>query len=93
MKLSLLDLLKPSVFFLLILGHGAWDMHRVHCFSSSGVPCYLHPAKNNCHYTLKPDSVACTSPKMRVRLDRGVKQLNQSIYSLEHQLIGLGISK
>ncbi|XP_064395022.1 complement factor H-related protein 4-like [Halichondria panicea] len=61
------------------------------CFSTSGVPCYLHPSRDGCHYSQKIDSPACTSPKTRAKFENGVKQLNRSMYSLEQQLIRLGI--
>ena len=62
-------------------------------FSSTGVPCYLHPSADGCHYYQKPDSPACTGPKTRAKLEIGVRQLNRSLYSLEQQLIRLGVSK
>ncbi len=57
--------------------------------SSSRVPCYLHPSDDDCHYNQKPDSSACTTPK----LEKELKHLNRSMYSLEEQLIRLGVSK
>ena len=62
-------------------------------FSTSGVPCYLRPPGDKCHYSQKPDSPACTGVKTRTQLENGVRQLNRSMFSLEQQLIRLGVSK
>ena len=62
-------------------------------FSTPGVPCYLHPAGDGCHYRLKPDSDVCTTPFERKRISQGILLVNRTLLSLEHQLIRLGISK
>ena len=62
-------------------------------FTDSGVPCYLHPAGEDCHYRPKPDSPVCTSPADKVKLIEGVRQVNRTLSSLEQQLIRLGVSK
>ena len=58
-----------------------------------GVPCYLQPAGDSCHYELKQGSEACTSASERKRLMQGIVLVNRTLISLEHQLIRLGISK
>ena len=65
------------------------------CFSisTSGVPCYLQPPGDGCHYELKPGSEVCTSLPERKRLMQGVVVVNRTLVSLEQQLIRLGISK
>ena len=61
-------------------------------FSDSGVPCYLHPSADKCHYRVKPDSPTCTSAEQRQRLTEGIRQLNRTFTILETKLISLGIS-
>ena len=61
-------------------------------FSDSGVPCYLHPSSDKCHYRAKPDSPTCTSAEQRQRLTEGIRQLNRTFTVLETKLISLGIS-
>lgn len=61
--------------------------------SSTGVPCYLHPAAAGCHYNLKPGSETCTTPGERMRLNQAILVVNRTLVSLEQQLIRLGISK
>ena len=61
--------------------------------ATSGVPCYLQPAGNACHYELKASSEVCTSASDRKRLMRGITLVNRTLVSLEQQLIRLGISK
>ena len=61
--------------------------------SSSGVPCYLHPSADGCHYRLRPGSDFCTTATEKKRLGAGILQLNRTLTSLEQQLIRLGISK
>ena len=61
-------------------------------FSDSGVPCYLHPSADTCHYRVKPDSPTCTSAEQRKRLTDGVRELNKTFTILETKLISLGIS-
>ena len=61
-------------------------------FSDSGVPCYLHPSGDKCHYRVKPDSPTCTSAEERKRLTDGVRELNKTFTILETKLIRLGIS-
>lgn len=61
--------------------------------SSSGVPCYLHPAADGCHYTLRPGSDSCTTPSEKKRLSAGILLVNRTLTSLEQQLIRLGVSK
>ena len=61
-------------------------------FSGSGVPCYLHPSSDKCHYRAKPDSPTCTSAEQRQRLTEGIRQLNRTFTVLETKLISLGIS-
>ena len=62
-------------------------------FIDTGVPCYLRPTGDRCHYRAKPDSPTCTSADDRRRLTEGARQLNRSIAALEQKLIRLGISK
>ena len=62
-------------------------------FVDTGVPCYLRPSVDRCHYRAKPDSPTCTSLDDRLRLAEGARQLNRSIAALEQKLIRLGVSK
>ena len=62
-------------------------------FTDTGVPCYLRPSGDRCHYRAKPDSPTCTSADDRRRLAEGARQLNRSIAVLEQKLIRLGVSK
>ena len=62
-------------------------------FTDTGVPCYLRPSGDRCHYRAKPDSPTCTSADDRRRLAEGARQLNRSIVVLEQKLIRLGVSK
>lgn len=61
-------------------------------FTDSGVPCYLHPSGDKCHYRMKPDSPTCTSAEKRKRLTDGLRELNKTFTTLETKLIRLGIS-
>ena len=61
-------------------------------FSDSGVPCYLHPSGDECHYRVKPGSPTCTSAEQRRRLTDGLRELNRTFTVLETKLIRLGIS-
>lgn len=61
-------------------------------FSDAGVPCYLHPSGDKCHYRMKPDSPTCTSAEEKKRLSENVRQLNRTLTVLEAKLISLGIS-
>jgi hypothetical protein len=63
--------------------------------SSSGVPCYLHPAADGCHYNQRPgtDHDTCTTPADKKRLNAGILLVNRTLSSLEQQLIRLGVSK
>lgn len=60
---------------------------------SSGVPCYLHPSQDECHYKLKPGSITCTRASDRKQLNRGILLVNRTLASLEQQLIRLGVSE
>ena len=62
-------------------------------FLSTGVPCYLHPSIDGCHYKLRPESDSCTTPAQRQSLVAKIIVVNRTLLSLEHQLIRLGISK
>jgi len=62
-------------------------------FSSTGVPCYLHPAADGCHYKLRPGSDFCTTASEKRRLTADILLVNRTLTSLEQQLIRLGISK
>lgn len=81
-------LLGSSVSLLLVLFICASDAS----FSDSGVPCYLHPSADKCHYRIKPDSPTCTSAEQRQRLTDGIRELNRTFTILETKLIRLGIS-
>lgn len=59
----------------------------------SGVPCYLQPAGDSCHYDLKPGSETCTSLADRIRLSKKILLVNRTLVSLEQQLVRLGVSK
>ena len=61
--------------------------------SSSAVPCYLHPAGDGCHYSMRLGSESCTTPQERRRVSQGILLLNRTLVSLEQQLIRLGVSK
>ena len=61
--------------------------------SSSGVPCYMHPAADGCHYKTKPVSETCATPRDRAILNERILLVNRTLVSLEKQLIKLGISK
>ena len=61
--------------------------------SSSGVPCYMQPAGDGCHYQLKPGSESCTTVSERRRLSKNILLVNRTLVSLEQQLIRLGVSK
>lgn len=85
---------KMSAIFLavvsLLLAHNFCIYAR---FTDTGVPCYLRPSGDRCHYRAKPDSPTCTSADDRRRLAEGARQLNRSIAVLEQKLIRLGVSK
>lgn len=74
----------------LLLAHTFCSYAR---FTDTGVPCYLRPSGDRCHYRAKPDSPTCTSADDRRRLAEGARQLNRSIAVLEQKLIRLGVSK
>ena len=74
----------------LLLAHICCSYTR---FTDTGVPCYLRPSGDRCHYRAKPDSPTCTSADDRRRLAEGARQLNRSIAVLEQKLIRLGVSK
>lgn len=61
-------------------------------FSDSGVPCYLHPSGDECHYRVKPGSPTCTSAEERRRHTDELRELNRTFTVLETKLIRLGIS-
>lgn len=61
--------------------------------STSGVPCYLRPARDACHYRLRPGSDSCTTPQEKKKLNDRILLVNRTLMSLEQQLIRLGISK
>ena len=61
-------------------------------FSSSGVPCYLHPSADGCHYTPRPDSDNCSTPAQRESMSKRIAIVNRTLAALELQLIRLGVS-
>ena len=78
-------------FYTLCTFHNLYQCHAR--FSDAGVPCYLRPSGDRCHYRAKPDSPTCTSEDDRRRLAAAARQLNRSIAVLEQKLIRLGVSK
>jgi len=63
-------------------------------FSSAGVPCYLHPSADGCHYTPRSDSDNCsTTPARRESMSKRIAAVNRTLAALELQLIRLGVSK
>ncbi len=62
-------------------------------FSSTGVPCYLHPSADGCHYRLRPDSANCSTAAQREHLSKRIAVVNRTLAALEHQLIRLGVSE
>ena len=84
-----LKMIKIIVLWLLV----CCTSYTLSSFSSTGVPCYLHPSADGCHYRVRPDSNNCSTPAQRESVSKRIAIVNRTLISLEQQLIRLGVSK
>ena len=92
MKMASHILLAIAGFYCLLVACSS-DNSPPEAGPTPGVPCYLHPAGDVCHYEQRIGSESCTTPRERNRARQNILILNRTLLSLEQQLIRLGVSK
>lgn len=76
---------------LLIVGKAEAEFESAGCSDEGcGIPCYLKPADDDCHYT---EHDSCGGGSDAGDLDDQIRLLNNSLVRLQEKLIQKGISK
>lgn len=84
-------LLSFGVLFLAGLGSVRADFESAGCSDEGcGIPCYLKPPEDDCHYTPHDP---CNDNKEATDLDVQLSSLNESLVRLQEKLIQKNISK